>query len=58
MQIEKIIEELDAMPEDGDQEDCHLRADELLLELLVELGRGDVVNAFRKAKQRLPFWYA
>ena len=38
----------------GDEEVCHGRADDLLCEILNDLGYNDIVEEFEK----LPKWYA
>lgn len=40
------------------REGDHLEADELLLDLLTDLGYGNVADAWRKARETVRFWYS
>jgi hypothetical protein len=54
--LDEIRDEIAAMEPGGDTEGQHARADDLLMESLVLLGRPDIADAFRKAMAH--FWYA
>ncbi len=54
MDRKAAISRLKAHQESGDTESAHIRADEILCELLVALGYGDVVDEFQKISK----WYA
>jgi hypothetical protein len=58
MTKDEAIKSLEAMPAGGDNEAQHGEADEILLSRLEQLGEGDVVTAFRDARNRCAFWYA
>ena len=51
--IEYIMENLENNP-DYDEEDAHIDADEVLCELLREIGFDDIVRMYN----RIPKWYA
>lgn len=51
---EKYIQKLVKAQESGDAECAHMDADDILCDLLEELGFSDVVNEFRKINK----WYA
>lgn len=57
-ELQKIADELDAMPKGGDEEGLHDHADNLLCEALRILGADNVADAFEQAKWRVGFWYA
>lgn len=48
------LERLDRCQKSDDQEAAHVEADDVLCDLLIELGFGDVVSAYH----RIPKWYA
>lgn len=54
MTKEKAIERLRELQADGDQENGHIEADDILCELLVSLGYEDVVKEYHKIGK----WYA
>ena len=61
MEPDNCVELLDAMPaykDGGDSEQLHFEADGILLAALREAGRGDVADAWERAKTRIGFWYA
>jgi len=51
---DKIKQELIELQDGGDIELCHVEADDLLCELLINLGYKDVVDEYKK----VPKWYA
>lgn len=59
---EKIIADavatLDDMPALNDEEISHGIADDVLLNALTELGAGEITEAWKRAKERIGFWYA
>lgn len=55
MTREQAIEELKRLADTTDPEVAHLSADGVLIELLRELGYGDVADAWESIK---PKWYA
>lgn len=54
---EEIVECLRAMHE-GDPEEQHLEADNLLCEYLRAIGHSEVATAYEEARRRVEFWYA
>jgi len=50
----KIVAELVAIKDNDDPEVGHIKADDVLCALLVDLGYDDVVGAYRKIRK----WYA
>lgn len=52
MTREKAIEELSAWRELGNQQVAHAKADDILCDLLVALGYGDVVEEYCKGEWR------
>lgn len=59
MDPEQIIAELDAMPEGGDNDGLHTRAERLLLDYLKQTRNGlAIAEAFERAADRVPFWYS
>ncbi|WNF07463.1 hypothetical protein [Brevibacillus borstelensis] len=57
MTPEQFVEKMrEIFPADGDydEEDAHIEADTLMLDVLTELGYGDGAKIFRNA----PKWYA
>lgn len=58
MTQEEAIARLDEMPEKGDAEGEHWRADLILLDVLKESGQQAVADAWHRAKERVGFWYA
>ena len=56
--VEQIAQELDAMPQHGDEEILHGDADKLLCEALRLSGARKVADAFERAQERVGFWYA
>ena len=53
MKKENAIKELKELADGGDPYSNHVRADEILCELLTELGCNEVVEAFNKIRK----WY-
>jgi hypothetical protein len=57
--MEKYVAELLGLKGCGDKEIAHGRADDLLLEVLTELGFGQVSDAWETVQSDLGgFWYA
>jgi hypothetical protein len=54
----EAVEMLYSWAEGSDEEIVHAQADKVLLSRLLELGDGEVVAAYQKAKERVGFWYA
>ena len=52
-----FIERLDGL-EEGDTEQVHQEADAILLEALDLAEYRDIANAWRRARNRIRFWYA
>lgn len=52
--VTEAVAALDAMPENGDQEALHDAADGILLTLVPPV----VAEAYRRARDRVGFWYA
>jgi hypothetical protein len=57
MKREEAIKRLNELAP-GDIEQAHVDADWILRDVLVELGYGDVVEAYDAAADRLGFYYA
>jgi len=57
MRREEAIEKLDKLT-GADQEDAHIQADDILCEVLLGYGFKDVVDAYKRAGERVHFWYA
>jgi hypothetical protein len=51
----QAIEKLKQAQADGDPEEAHIKADEILCEFLSSLGHADVVEAWNEVS---PKWYA
>lgn len=54
MKREQAIKELKEAQSNGDQEDAHIIADNILCKLLASLGYADVVEEYKKVSK----WYA
>lgn len=54
---QQIIDALDGL-EPGDTEWVHEEADSLIIEALDRAGYQDIANAWRRARNRIGFWYA
>jgi hypothetical protein len=51
---QRLLEELKELEYDGDEEQAHVRADNILCEILLDRGDVDFVDAFN----RITKWYA
>jgi hypothetical protein len=51
---QRLLEELKEVEYDGDEEQAHVRADNILCEILLDRGDVDFVDAFN----RITKWYA
>ena len=54
MDRDKILERLEELTKSTDPEAAHVEADEILENLLIELGYEDVIKLYRD----VPAWYA
>lgn len=57
MTDEQAIAALNAL-DGADEERDHVNADAILMTVLREVGRGEVVDAWAEARRRVGFWYA
>ena len=57
MTAERAVEQLNALPVD-DEEMSHVKAEEILCELLRSQGMAEVAIAFDAAVRRCGFWYS
>lgn len=57
MTREEAIEALNNL-DSGDNEIAHSMADDILCEYLISIGETGVAEAYRKADERITFWYA
>ena len=58
MNVQEAVEKLNAMKHGDDEEIAHGEAENILCELLRDLGYGAVSDAFDGAVDRVGFWYA
>ncbi len=58
MTHDEAVEQLDALPEHTDNEIAHSQADMILIHYLFTNGAPEISDAWRRAKDRVGFWYA
>jgi hypothetical protein len=57
MNEQDAIDMLNAL-DDSDPESAHVTADEILCQLIRDIGYGDAAKAYEETRKRIGFWYA